>query len=178
MLTSEMTIHCIQYCNEDIKVVSLGWDKSKKCFINVNQLGCMLANIRQIALLLLNQYQLLLPALKLLVESENEELQALTLEQITSIKKVDELNCDEELLSRILDANLLVKCVNTAFYASLIKHLLSFHDERGWNVEDIAKQMNEAGYFAEAGSLMLSYRGSHPALSTFNTALSVVKRWL
>ncbi|XP_028652676.1 NBAS subunit of NRZ tethering complex [Erpetoichthys calabaricus] len=135
-------------------------------------------NIRQIALLLLNQYQLLLLALKLLVENENEELQALTLEQITSIKKVDELNCDEELLSRILDANLLVKCVNTAFYASLIKHLLSFHDEGGWNVEDIAKQMNEAGYFAEAGSLMLSYRGSHPALSTFNTALSIVKRWL
>ncbi|KAK6490067.1 neuroblastoma-amplified sequence [Huso huso] len=134
--------------------------------------------IRQISALLLDQYRVLLPALKLLVESKDEQLQTLTLEQISNIHTVDELNCDAELISLLLDAKLVVKCVGTAFYPHLINHLLISHEEQGWSVEDIAKKLQQEGYVAEAGSLMLSYRGTHPALTTFNTALNAIKRWL
>ncbi|XP_033860699.3 NBAS subunit of NRZ tethering complex [Acipenser ruthenus] len=134
--------------------------------------------IRQISALLLDQYRVLLPALKLLVESKDEQLQTLTLEQISNIHTVDELNCDAELISLLLDAKLVVKCVGTAFYPNLINHLLISHEEQGWSVEDIAKKLQQEGYVAEAGSLMLSYRGTHPALTTFNTALNAIKRWL
>ncbi|XP_066561749.1 NBAS subunit of NRZ tethering complex [Amia ocellicauda] len=134
--------------------------------------------IRHISSLLQEQHLLQLPALKLMVESKDEQLQTLTLEQISHINKVDDFNCDAELLALLLDANLVVKCVPTIFYPHLINHLLANHEQGDWNVEAIAKHMQEAGYVAESGSLMLSYRGIHPAQFTFNTALSVIKRWI
>lgn len=133
--------------------------------------------IKEVSLLLRNQ-SLLLPSLKLLVESQEDALHAVALEQITAVTKVDCSNCDSELLSLMLDAKLTVKCVSTAFYPHLIDHLLSKQSEGLWDVEEIAQQLRATGCIAEAGSLMMSYRGTHPALRTFSAALSTVKRWL
>ncbi|XP_069462044.1 NBAS subunit of NRZ tethering complex isoform X2 [Ambystoma mexicanum] len=126
----------------------------------------------------LHDQSLLLPSIKLLVESEDEDLHAVALEQITAVAKVDDSNCDAEVLSLILDAKLAVKCVSTAFYPHLINHMFANQEEGRWDAEEMAKQLHEMGCSAEAGSLMMAYRGTHPALRTFNAALTTIKRWL
>nr|XP_013810514.1 PREDICTED: neuroblastoma-amplified sequence isoform X2 [Apteryx mantelli mantelli] len=133
--------------------------------------------IKELCLLLLNQ-SLLLPSLKLLVESKDQDLHAVALEQITAVAKVDDSNCDAEILSLLLNAKLVVKCISTAFYPHLIDHLLAKQDEGGWDVEEIAKQLKEAGFNVEAGSLLMSHRGTHPALRTFTTALQAIQHWI
>ncbi|XP_062981250.1 NBAS subunit of NRZ tethering complex [Elgaria multicarinata webbii] len=133
--------------------------------------------IKELCLLLLNQ-SLLLPSLKLLVESKDQDLHSVALEQITAIAKVDASNCDSELLSLLLDEKLVVKCTSAVFYAHLVNHLLAKQEEGRWDVGEIAKQLNEAGFPAEAGSLLMAYKGTHPALQTFGAALSAVRHWI
>ncbi|XP_052559282.1 NBAS subunit of NRZ tethering complex isoform X2 [Tympanuchus pallidicinctus] len=133
--------------------------------------------IKEICLLLLD-HSLLLPSLKLLVESMDQDLHTMALKQITAVTKVDDSNCDAEILSLLLNAKLVVKCISTAFYPRLIDHLLANQAEGGWDVEETAKQLKEAGFNAEAGSLLLSYRGTHPALRTFTSALQTIQHWI
>uniref|UniRef100_A0A8B9FVP3 NBAS subunit of NRZ tethering complex n=1 Tax=Amazona collaria TaxID=241587 RepID=A0A8B9FVP3_9PSIT len=133
--------------------------------------------IKEICLLLLNQ-SLLLPSLKLLVESKDQGLQSMALEQITAVAKIDDSNCDTEILSLLLDAKLVVKCISTAFCPRLIDHLLANQGEGGWNVEEIAKELKKAGFSAEAGSLLMYHQGIHPALRTFTTALQAIQHWI
>ncbi|RMC17230.1 hypothetical protein DUI87_05808 [Hirundo rustica rustica] len=133
--------------------------------------------IKELCLLLLNQ-SLLLPSLKLLVESKDQDLHAVALEQITAVAKVDDSTCDAEILSLLLNAKLVVKCMSTAFCPRLIEHLLANQGHGGWDVEEIAQQLKEAGFSAEAGSLLMAQRGTHPALRTFNTALQAVQHWI
>ncbi|KAG9494612.1 hypothetical protein GDO78_002120 [Eleutherodactylus coqui] len=92
--------------------------------------------------------------------------------------EVTDSNCDSEILSLLLDAKLLVKCIGTIYYPHLINHLLATPEDARWNVEELAKELHDSGYKAEAGSLLMSYRGTHPALRTFTSALSSLKRWL
>uniref|UniRef100_A0A669QNV1 NBAS subunit of NRZ tethering complex n=1 Tax=Phasianus colchicus TaxID=9054 RepID=A0A669QNV1_PHACC len=133
--------------------------------------------IKELCLLLLD-HSLLLPSLKLLVESMDQDLHAMALKQITAVSKVDDSNCDAEILSLLLNAKLVVKCISTAFYPRLIDHLLANQAEGSWDVEEIAKQLKEAGFNAEAGSLLLSYRGTHPSLRTFTSALQTIQHWI
>uniref|UniRef100_A0A8C4W7S3 NBAS subunit of NRZ tethering complex n=1 Tax=Gopherus evgoodei TaxID=1825980 RepID=A0A8C4W7S3_9SAUR len=132
---------------------------------------------KELCLLLLNQ-SLLLPSLKLLVESKDQGLHALALEQITAVTKIDDSSCDSEILSLLLNAKLVVKCISTVFYPHLINHLLANQEEGRWDIEEIAKELQEAGFSAEAGSLMMCYKGTHPALRTYSTALSAIQHWI
>uniref|UniRef100_A0A8C3T484 NBAS subunit of NRZ tethering complex n=1 Tax=Chelydra serpentina TaxID=8475 RepID=A0A8C3T484_CHESE len=129
---------------------------------------------KELCFLLLNQ-SLLLPSLKLLVESKDQDLHALALEQITAI---DDSSCDSEILSLLLNAKLVVKCISTVFYPHLINHLLANQEEGHWDVEEVAKQLQEAGFIAEAGSLLMCYKGTHPSLRTYSTALSAIQHWI
>uniref|UniRef100_A0A8D2IZ58 NBAS subunit of NRZ tethering complex n=1 Tax=Varanus komodoensis TaxID=61221 RepID=A0A8D2IZ58_VARKO len=133
--------------------------------------------IKELCMLLLNQ-SLLLPSLKLLLESRDQDLHAVALEQIAAIAQVDASNCDSELLSLLLDEKLVVKCASTVFYAHLVDHLLAKQEEGRWDVAEITKQLQEAGFIAEAGSLLMAHKGTHPALQTFGAALSAVKHWI
>lgn len=90
--------------------------------------------------------------------------------------KVNDSNCDPELLSLLLDAKLLVKCVSTPFYPHLIEHLLA--SPQLWDAEELARHLQEAGHRAEAGSLLLAARGTHRALRTFSAALCAGRPWL
>ncbi|XP_052380578.1 NBAS subunit of NRZ tethering complex isoform X2 [Oncorhynchus keta] len=134
--------------------------------------------IRHMSSLLLDQPGLRLPALKLMTESQDPQLLELVLDQINNTTEVCDSTCDPELLSLLLDAGLLVGCVPSPLYPPLSAHLLSRHREGGWDVEKAASELHQAGYRAQAGSLLLVYRGTHPGLSTFNTALTVIKKWL
>ncbi|KAA0708511.1 Neuroblastoma-amplified sequence [Triplophysa tibetana] len=116
-----------------------------------------------------------LPALKLMTENGDEHLHKLTLDQIKDITDVTEYVCDPELLSLLLNAGMLICCVDTALYSPLISHMLAQGD---WDVEKAARELHQAGHSTQAGSLLLSYRGSHPGLFTFNSALAVVRKWL
>lgn len=128
--------------------------------------------------MLLLKESLLLPSLKLLVESGDQDLHTLALQQITAFAKVDRSNCDAELLSLLLRENLVVACVSTVFYPHLINHLLTKQEEGPWDVEDTAKQLRGAGFVAEAGSLLMASKGTSPALQTFGAALKAVEHWL
>ncbi|XP_066242241.1 NBAS subunit of NRZ tethering complex [Saccopteryx leptura] len=127
---------------------------------------------------LLRARALLLPSLKLLLESPDEHLHDVALEQLAVITKVNASNCDQELLSLLLDAKLLVKCVSTPFYPHMVEHLLAGPQQGRWDAEELARLLREAGHEAEAGSLLLAARGTHRALRTFSTALSVGRLWL
>lgn len=92
--------------------------------------------------------------------------------------KVNDSNCDQELLSLLLDARLLVKCISTPFYPHIIEHLLASPRQGPWDAEGLARHLREAGHEAEAGSLLLAVRGTHRALRTFSAALSAGQHWV
>ncbi|TRZ02436.1 hypothetical protein DNTS_034478 [Danionella cerebrum] len=124
-----------------------------------------------------------LSALKLMTENEDEHLRKLTQDQIRNISesgliddpKVTEDVCDSELLSLLLNAEMLISCVDTALYSPLVSHMLA---QGAWDVEKAARDLHQAGHSAQAGSLLLSHRGSHPGHFTFNSALAVIRKWL
>ncbi|KAB0380519.1 hypothetical protein FD755_008303 [Muntiacus reevesi] len=133
--------------------------------------------VKELCSLLLDQ-ALLLPSLKLLLESPDERLHAMALDHITAITKVNDSNCDQELLSLLLEAKLLVKCLSTPFYPRLVEHLLASPQPGRWDPEELARQLWEAGHEAEAGSLLLAAWATHPALRTFSTALGAAQLWV
>lgn len=130
------------------------------------------------SLLLKNQPILQLPALKLMSESGDEKLLQLTLDEINSMSPDSASSCDAELLSLLLDAGLLVGCVSSPLYPQMSLHMLQHQQESGWDMEEAAARLVEAGHEAEAGSLLLAHRGTHRGQNTFNTALAVLKKWL
>ncbi|XP_032209159.1 neuroblastoma-amplified sequence isoform X2 [Mustela erminea] len=92
--------------------------------------------------------------------------------------EVNDSNCDPELLSLLLDAGLLAKCVSTAFYPHMVQHLLASPQRGPWDAEGLAGHLRDAGHVAEAGSLLLAVRGTHRALRTFSAALSAGRHWV
>ncbi|XP_045700377.1 neuroblastoma-amplified sequence isoform X4 [Phyllostomus hastatus] len=127
---------------------------------------------------LLRSQALLLPALKLLLESPDASLHALALEHLAAADKVNDSNCDQELLSLLLDAKLLVQCVSTPFYPRVIEHLLASPEQGRWDAEELARHLREAGHEVEAGSLLLAARGTHRGLRTFSAALQASQHWV
>ncbi|XP_036290535.1 neuroblastoma-amplified sequence isoform X3 [Pipistrellus kuhlii] len=127
---------------------------------------------------LLRSRALLLPALKLLLDCPDARLHAVALEHVAAVTQVNDSNCDQELLSLLLDAKLLVPCLPTPFYPRLIQHLLASPLPGRWDAEGLARDLREAGHEAEAGSLLLAARGTHRALRTFSTALSASRHWV
>lgn len=92
--------------------------------------------------------------------------------------KVDESNCDQELLELLVDAKLFVKCISTPFYPRIVGHLVATKQQGGWDAEELARHLQEAGHEAEAGSLLLTVQGTHQAFRTFSTALSAMRQWM
>lgn len=127
---------------------------------------------------LLLEHSMLLTSLKLFIESGDATLQTKALKLLCVVTKVNDSNCDSEILCLLLDAKLMVKCIGTVYYPHLVNHLLAKQEDGQWDVEEIAKQLHSSGHKAEAGTLLMSYRGTHPALRTFSSALSSLKRWL
>ncbi|XP_077865800.1 NBAS subunit of NRZ tethering complex-like [Saccoglossus kowalevskii] len=85
---------------------------------------------------------------------------------------------DDELFQLVLEKKIGAKIVNTPYYPALFEYLQTNQDEitRSY-VEQLANQLQEAGYESEAGSLLLLYRGTHPALRTLDAALGAITKW-
>ncbi|XP_037656442.1 neuroblastoma-amplified sequence-like [Choloepus didactylus] len=88
--------------------------------------------------------------------------------------EVDDSNCDQELLSLLLDAKLLVQCLSTPYYPRVVDHLLASLQQGRWEADTLAKHLREA----EAGSLLLAARGAHRALRTSRCALHAGRHWV
>lgn len=83
----------------------------------------------------------------------------------------------------LLKRSLLPQIVYTVYYKPVIGYLLA-----NQNVEEqshdymllktVANQLNDNGFKAEAGSLMLQSRSAHSMLQTFGSALGAVGKWL
>ena len=82
----------------------------------------------------------------------------------------------------LLKTHLVARVVDTPYYSHLIKFIL---DNQGsdqevpyhLSVETIANQLQEAGFQAEAGSLLLQHNGVHPHVLTFDTAIGFLTNW-
>ena len=100
---------------------------------------------------------------------------------------------DDELLELIISLGLTADVAKTPFLTSLISYVTSHPDgpvdteavevttessHAGARVKLVASQLQAAGHWGEAGTLMLNYHGTHPALRTFDSALSALSRWL
>ncbi|XP_013421684.1 neuroblastoma-amplified sequence [Lingula anatina] len=120
-----------------------------------------------------------LPAVKLCLITAYPDMHSKAVEELISNPQVFE---DEELLNLLLKHNLTSKIVSTPYYSLVITYLLSNQNTEstspdGMDVKSVARQLQEAGHMAEAGSLLLKYRGTHSALRTFDAAVGIVKQW-
>ena len=93
-----------------------------------------------------------------------------------------ESTMDEELLLLILKSHLVARVVNTSYYNHLISYILSSQktdQETPYylSADTIANQLQEAGYQAEAGSLLLQHNGTHPQVQIFDTAIGYLSSW-
>ena len=89
---------------------------------------------------------------------------------------------EPELLLLILKCHLVVSVVDTLYYEPLVEYIINNQTPGEdppyyLSVETIANQLQEAGHDAEAGTLMMMHRGTHPALRTFDTAMAVLSKW-
>ncbi|XP_076101260.1 NBAS subunit of NRZ tethering complex-like [Mytilus galloprovincialis] len=102
---------------------------------------------------------------------------------VTELAALDEAKDDEELFDLLLKRSLLPQIVNTVYYKPVIGYLLvnqnveeQSHDNM--LLKTVANQLNDNGFKAEAGSLMLQSRSAHSMLQTFGSALGAVGKWL
>lgn len=108
--------------------------------------------------------------------------------------QVNSNSYDDELLELLISNGLTAEVAQTPFLTPLISFALSkpdgpidpqSHDtapaaasHTGARVRLVASQLQTAGLWAEAGTLMLNYHGTHSALRTFDSAVGVLSRWL
>ncbi|XP_022807104.1 neuroblastoma-amplified sequence-like isoform X1 [Stylophora pistillata] len=131
-------------------------------------------------------------ALKFALVSKMEAMHHLALENMKSLK-ANSNSYDDELLELIISLGLTADVAKTPFLTSLISYVTSHPDgpvdteaveettelsHAGARVKLVASQLQAAGHWGEAGTLMLNYHGTHPALRTFDGALGALSRWL
>ncbi|XP_036191191.1 neuroblastoma-amplified sequence isoform X1 [Myotis myotis] len=172
-LAAAMLARCTSESRE-----ALGEEVLKMCRSLYNTRQMLPAQCVEELSALLRSRALLLPSLKLLLESPDARLHAVALEHVSAVAEVNDSNCDQELLSLLLDAKLLVPCLSTPFYPRIVQHLLASPQPGRWDAEGLARDLREAGHEAEAGSLLLAARGTHRALRTFSTALGASRHWV
>lgn len=93
---------------------------------------------------------------------------------------------DDELLELLISHGLTAEVARTPFLTPLFNYVLSHPDgpgdlhsaDKGARVKLVASQLQTAGYWTEAGTLMLNYHRTHPALRTFDNAVGVLSSWL
>ena len=98
---------------------------------------------------------------------------------------------DDELLELLISHGLTAEVAQTPFLTPLISFVVSHPNghtdtqsadtaasQPGARVKLVASQLQAAGHSAEAGTLMMNYRGTHPALRTFDSAVGALSRWL
>ena len=93
----------------------------------------------------------------------------------------DENRADEELLLLILKSHLVARVVDTPYYSHLVSYILNNQSDQDTpyhlSVDNITNQLQEAGFQAEAGSLLMQQKGTHPSAQIFDTAIGYISTW-
>lgn len=131
-----------------------------------------------------------LHALKFALVSKSEAMHHLALENMKNLKP-NSSSYDDELLELLISHGLTAEVAQTPFLNPLISFVVSHPDghtdtqsgdtaasQPGTRVKLVASQLQAAGHWGEAGTLMLNYHGTHPALRTFDSAVGALSRWL
>ncbi|XP_060067245.1 NBAS subunit of NRZ tethering complex-like [Ylistrum balloti] len=90
---------------------------------------------------------------------------------------------DDELLDLIVRNDLVNKVVLTHVYPAITDYILANQDTHSescdyLSVKVVCRKLQEEGFEAEAGSLLMRSRTSHPLLQTFSASLQTLKKWL
>lgn len=90
---------------------------------------------------------------------------------------------DDDLFHLLLKHSLLPKIVYSVYYKPVIGYLLSNQNIQEephdfMSIEKIVNNLNENGFTAEAGSLLLQSRSTHSVLQTFGSAFGALGKWL
>ncbi|KAH9508425.1 hypothetical protein Btru_055206 [Bulinus truncatus] len=128
---------------------------------------------------LMCEQSLMIDTVKLALRSSHEKLIDKCLDFLDNqTQGID----DVDLLNLILQNKLTARVVSKPIFSHLIDHVLQCHAQRNSHEFvspfTVAKHLAEAGFEAEAGSLLLRARSSHSILLTFNSALVSVSSWL
>ncbi|XP_072167418.1 NBAS subunit of NRZ tethering complex-like [Diadema setosum] len=91
-------------------------------------------------------------------------------------KHFGEESYDEELLQLFVGRSFASKVVDTPYFPPLADFLLTSGQDV--DTEKVARQLMESGHEAEASSLLIRQRMTHPMLSTLDTAFAAVRSWL
>ncbi|XP_052240269.1 NBAS subunit of NRZ tethering complex-like isoform X2 [Dreissena polymorpha] len=96
------------------------------------------------------------------------------------------LHTDDELLEQLLKLQLVSKLISTPHYPAIVQYLLAnqhpetkSHEEScdHLSIQRLAGQLKEAGFEAEAGSLMFQVKSTPQVLQTFGSALGAISKW-
>ncbi|GFN79688.1 neuroblastoma-amplified sequence-like [Plakobranchus ocellatus] len=118
-------------------------------------------------------------AVKLVLHSKHQELYD---EALSHLATVSEGADDSELLRLLLETKLTPCVVSMPVFPALVAFVLQSQDQDDSppvaSPQDVARQLADAGFEAEAGSLLLQCRSSHSLLQTFSSALASASHWL
>ncbi|XP_069137324.1 NBAS subunit of NRZ tethering complex-like [Argopecten irradians] len=108
-----------------------------------------------------------------------EDLMNTAIEHLASQPQVA---ADDELLDLIVRNNLVNRVVLTHIYPAITDYILANQgtgDESCdyLSVEVVSRRLQEEGFEAEAGSLLMRSRTAHPLLQTFTASLQSLKKW-
>lgn len=86
------------------------------------------------------------------------------------------------MLDLLLKYNLITEIVSTGLYKPAIEFILHHQDdtevENYKSLDTIVKELYDAGYESEAGSLLHIKYSTHTGLSTYSSAMSILQKWL
>jgi len=89
---------------------------------------------------------------------------------------------DSELIDLLMKHHLVPKLVSTHHYPIIVQYLIA---NQGQDTESpdqsslqrLAGELKEAGFMAEAGSLMYQVKSTPQMLQTFGSAISALSKW-
>ena len=92
----------------------------------------------------------------------------------------DQTTCDNELLELFYKRRLSSQIVHTPFFSAYVTYLLQqgVDHSREPRVNEVIRDLHEAGHTLEAASIRSSLENTHPALRTLDTALGSFLRWI
>lgn len=90
---------------------------------------------------------------------------------------------ESELIELLMCHHLVPQLVSTPHYPVIVQYLLTNQNQESeshdqCSLQRLAEELKEAGFMAEAGSLMFQVKSTPSMLQTFGGALGAISKWL
>ncbi|XP_076063780.1 NBAS subunit of NRZ tethering complex-like [Oratosquilla oratoria] len=113
---------------------------------------------------------------KVALLSDDSVLHEKVIEDLKKLEKLEEGDCDEEMLTAFVTRNLVTKILPTVFYGPLVSHLNESDDKE--LLRSAVNQLQNGGYEREAASLVFSSSSLPRSLCTISSALATYSKWM